>query len=328
MRRNPLVLLIAVALVVVGVGAGPRAPVARVLEVKGKATVVEAENFDRPAAVYGTIYADERLVVAKDAKVTLVFRGDGHVERVVAPGTFEVTPNGCRPRTGVQRMPMSERNRAIVGRISKGSRGIVQGGVVVARAAAPDEDEPLVIVESGEIRPIDGSTVLAAKPVFSWPAAPKAKEYTLNLFFMGNQAWSAVSKTPRLEYSGTVALKSGVMYAWEVAATIDGKPVTVCEAAFHTATERQRAEAADLEKLLVKPEPAYLALAAMWYKQYGFMSEAIAANEQLAKLAPEAAIYWELVDLYFQAGREEAAGEAETKAMELEEKAEAERSRQ
>lgn len=323
MCRNRAVPLIAVALVVVGAGAGPRAPAARVLEVKGKVSIVESEDFGRPAVVYGTVYADDRLVVAKDAKVTLVFRGDGHIERVVVPGTFRVTQNGCRPRTGVQQTPMSEQNRAIVGRISKGSRGIVQGGVVVARAAATDDDQ-LAIVGPGDIRPIDGSTVLAAKPTFAWPATPEAKEYTLSLFFMGNRVWSAVTKTPQVEYSGADALKPGAMYTWEATATVDGKPVTVFEGAFHTATEGQRGEAADLEQLLAKPEPAYLALAAMWYKQNGFISEAIAANEQLAKLTPEAAVYWELVELYFEAGHHEMAGQAEAKAMELEEKAEAE----
>ena len=66
MCRKPVVLLVAVALVVVGVGAGPRAPVARVWEVKGKATIVETENFDRPAAIYGTVYADELGCVRKN----------------------------------------------------------------------------------------------------------------------------------------------------------------------------------------------------------------------------------------------------------------------
>ena len=46
-------------------------------------------------------------------------------------------------------------------------------------------------------------------------------------------------------------------------ATIDGKAATICEGAFHTASERQRADAEALEKLLAKPEVPYLAVAAM-----------------------------------------------------------------
>ncbi len=332
MNRACTALLAAVALVV-GAGAGPRTPAARVLELKGKATIVEVENFDRPAAIYGTIYADERLVVAKDAHVTLVFRGDGHVERVVAPGTFQITPSGCQPRTGVQQVAMPEQNRVVISKISKGSRGIVQGGVVMARSPAPPskdadsprESEPAAVAGLGPIQPIVDATLLTAKPTFAWPATPKAKKYTLTLYFLGNRVWSAVSETTRLEYFGDTPLKPGAMYSWEATTTIDGKPVVVCEGMFHVASERQQAEAAALKKLLVKPEPVYLALAAMWYKQNGLAPEAIAVNEQLVKLTPDAVIYRELADLYYMVDREAEANAADAKATELEKKAEGER---
>jgi hypothetical protein len=329
MYRIQAVSLAIVALLALGAGPGPMSPAARVLAVKGKATIVEAETSDRPAAIYGTIYADERLAVAKDAEVTLVFRGDGHVERIAAPGTFTVTPDGCQPQTGVKRVHMPEKNRAVVGKISKGPRGIVQGGVVMARAAAPepngnsstqDSELPLDFAP-GKIRPLPDSTLLTAKPTFSWPAVPKATKYTLKLYFLGNQVWSAESATPRLEYSGD-ALKSGAMYSWKVTTTLDGKPAAVCAGMFHTASKRQRAEAASIEKLLAEPEPVGLAVAAMWYKQNGLYIEAIAVNERLAKLTPDAAICRELAELYYQAGRDEDAIAAEAKAAELGKKAE------
>jgi hypothetical protein len=330
MNRTATVLLAVVALVVVGAAWGGMSPAARVLEVRGKATVSEAENFDRPAAVYGTIYADERLVVAKDSQVTLVFRADGHVERIVAPGTFKVTPTGCQPKTGVEQVAMPEQNRAAIGKISKGPRGIVQGGVVMARspapppkdASAPPEAEPPAIAGPGNFRPILGSTVIAAKPVFSWPVVLKTKNYAFNLFLSGNRVWSATTETPRLEYAGDTPLKSGALYSWEVTVTNDGKSATVCEGTFHTASDRQRDEAAALKNLLAEREPFCLALAAMWYKQNGLVPEAIVINEQLAKATPDVAIYRELSELYFQAGREDDGNAAEIKAMELEKKAE------
>ena len=330
MYRTWTVLLVAAALVTVGAGAGGRAPAARVLEIKGKATIVEGENLDRPAAIYGTIYSDERLMVTPDSQVMLVFRGDGHIERVVAPGTFKVTQNGCQPQTGVEQVPLSEQNRATIGKISKGSRGIVQGGVVLVRSPAPptsnspsqeQESEP-VVVDLGKIRPIAGSTLLVAKPKFAWPAIPKAKQYTLNLYFLGNRVWSANSETTELDYAGETPLKSGAMYAWEVTTTLDDKPMTVCEGMFHTISDRQRADAEALDKLLAKPEPAYLVLAAMWYKQNELVPEAIAANERLAKLAPDSAVYRELAELYFRAGCAEEGTAAEEKMLELEKKAE------
>jgi hypothetical protein len=303
-----------------------------VLEVKGKAVVVESEDSSRPAAIYSPIYGDERLVVAKDAKVTLVFRSDGHIEQVVAPGTFVVTKKGCQPRTGVQAVAMSEQDSAVVAKISKGPRGIVQGGVVMVRSPAPaparkdngssGESKVSIVLGPGAIRPIADSTLLAAKPAFCWPTVPEAKEYTLKLYFRGNLVWSAVSKAPRLEYSGDVPLTSGAMYTWEVTTSIDGKPAMVCDSMFHMSSDAQRAAANALERLLAQPEPAYLAMAAIWYKLNGLVDEAIAMNEQLAKLAPGAAIYRELADLYFQAGREKDAEAAEAKATEWEKKEE------
>ena len=139
MHRNWTILLSTVLVAVIGLGAGngARSPVARVLEVKGKATIIDPENFDRPAAVFSILYADDRLTVDKDSSLVLVFRSDGHVERAAVAGTLKVAQNGCQPKTSVEQVAMSEQNRALVGRISKGPRGIVQGGVVVARAAPP-----------------------------------------------------------------------------------------------------------------------------------------------------------------------------------------------
>ena len=120
-------------------------PAARVLELKGTATILDSENFDRPVAMYGTIYGGERIVVGEGAQVTLVFRGEGQIERIAAPGTFTISPTGCQPRKGVEQVAVPERHRATIGKISKGNRGIVRGGVMVARSVAPsnlDEEMP------------------------------------------------------------------------------------------------------------------------------------------------------------------------------------------
>ena len=330
MKPDWTVLLSALLLVVVGIGAGDgaRSPVARVLEVKGKATIVDPENFDRPAALFGTVYADDRLVVDKKSSVVLVFRGDGHVERVAASGTLKVTQDGCQPRAGVERLPMPEQSRALVGKISKGSRGIVQGGVVMARAAPPTgghlppEGDLPVRPAPGQIGPVPESTLLTAKPTFSWPAVPNAKKNVLNLYFLGNKVWSASSEATRLEYIGETPLKSGAMYSWEVTTILDGKTATICEGVFRTASDQQQTDAEALKKLIAEPEIPYLAVAALWYKQNGLVTEAIAVHQQLAKLSNDPAVYWALSELCGQAGRNEEARGAEQKAAELEKKAE------
>jgi hypothetical protein len=164
--------------------------------------------------------------------------------------------------------------------------------------------------------------LLTSKPTFSWPPAPNAKQYALSLYSLGNKVWSGVSQTARLEYSGEAPLTSGAVYLWEVTATLDGKATTICEGTFRTASDQQRADAAAFEKLIEKPEIPLLALAAMWYKQNGLVTEAIAVHQQLAKLCNDPAVYWALAGLCGQAGRDDEARAAEEKATELERKAE------
>ncbi len=327
-NRNGIVLLLGISTVFVAAGAGTRLPAARVLEVQGKVTIVNPDRSDRPAATFSILYADDSLVAVKGAQITLIFRGDGHIERVAAPGKFQVAQTGCQPATGVERVTLSEPNRAVVAKISMGSQGIVQGGVVVARGVpsagsddAGNDDEPHVLAAPGQLRPIPESALLAAKPTFSWPAVAKAKKYSLNLYLRGSRVWSAASESPRLEYAAGEPLKSGGMYAWEVMTTLDGKEVKICEGVFYAASDRQQAEAEGLQKLLAKPETSSLALAALWYKQNRFVTEAIAVHEQLAKRSNDAAVYWTLSELCWQAGREDDAKAASNKAAELDKRA-------
>lgn len=324
MQRTWVVLWAVLVVFVVAAGAGPRSPAARVLSVKGKAMIVEPENYDRPAATYGTIYSDEKLVVSKDSLVALVFRADGHIERIAKAGTFQVTQNGCQPTNGIERVAMSEAALATIGKVSKGSRGIVQGGVVMARSPAPSA-EPVNTVAPEKMRPLPGTAVLVSKPEFSWPAVPRVKSYTLNLYFAGNRVWSTDTERPKVEYAGETPLKPGAMYSWDVIVKSSDRSLTICEGMFRTASDRQREEAAALQELMAKPDPLCLAVAAMWYKQNDFVGEAIAANEQLVKLAPDAEVYHELAQLLFMSGRDEEGNAAEAKANAMEKKVEAEK---
>ena len=326
MNKKWTFLFLGITSVVVGAGAGARSPVARVLEVKGKIAIVNPDKTDRAAAMFSIIYADDRLVAAKGAQATLLFRSDGHIERVVSPGTFQVSPSGCQPKNGVEQVVLSAQSQAVVLKISQGPDGIVQGGVVVARASPPttdtssSDDEPKASAAPRQIHPLSESTLLAAKPTFSWPSEAKAKKYQLSLYFRGNRVWSATSETAQLEFAAATPLNAGAMYSWEVTAELDGESAKICEGVFYTASDRQRAEAEGLVKLLAKPDVPRLAMAAVWYKQNRFVTEAIAVHEQLAKLNNDAAVYWALSELCWQAGREEDAKAAASKAAELDKK--------
>ena len=293
------------------IGAGDPIPAARVVELKGTATILDSDNFDRPVALYGTIYGGERVVVGEGAQVTLIFRGEGQIERIAAPGTFAISPHGCEPRTGVEQVSVPERHRATIGKISKGNRGIVRGGVLVARSVAspnPDDEMPqdpeALEMAAGSFTPVFDATLLEPKPKFSWPAVKHAKQYKLNLSYTGSRIWSADTAGTELEYGGQTPLKSGGKYTWEVIALLDGKRTKFFEGEFSMASESQRATMAELKKMLEDPDPKYLILAAMWYKQHRLLREAIEVNERLAEKNPDQAVYQELLELYYETNDE------------------------
>ncbi|MGA2618001.1 MAG: hypothetical protein ABSF26_10350 [Thermoguttaceae bacterium] len=331
MKRAVLVLLLTVSPLLASASRADTdlSPAALALVAKGKTMIVGPASADavpaqRLLASHCTIYVGQQLVLSTEAQVTLLFWSDGHIEQLAAPGTFNVAPEGCQPRSGVKQLKVSEAGRVVVDQCRTDFRK--QFGAVVARGGDDDQGESSSAgAGRGELRPILDSTVLAAKPLFAWPARAKGMKYTVSLYFLENRIWSAVTEATRLEYSGQTPLRPDEMYSWRVTTTLDnGKVVTLCGGVFRTASGPQRETALGLAKLLARPEPPYLAMAAVWYKQNGFTSEAIAADEQLARLTPDAGVYRELSRLYVLAGRSDDAFAAHLKAAELEKKGAAE----
>ena len=153
---------------------------------------------------------------------------------------------------------------------------------------------------AGSFTPVFDATLLEPKPKFSWPAVKQAKRYTLNLSLTGSRIWSADTEGTELVYGGATPLKSGAKYTWEVTASLDGKRTKFFEGEFSMASEAQRATMAELKKMLEDPDPKYLILAAMWYKQHRLLREAIEVNERLAEKNPDQAVYQELLELYYE----------------------------
>ena len=328
MKRTATALWLAILPVLAGAGGEDvdLSPAALTLSAKGAVAIVDAAtpgvaSARRQLASHCTVYVDQELVLSRGAQVTLLFWSDGHVEQVRASGTFKVGRNGCQPRVGVQQIKVSATNRAVVEKCRSDFRR--QFAAVVARV--PDAGEgpsgtggPSIDRRS-VIRPIFDSTVLAAKPTFAWPATHPAKKYTLSVYFLEKRIWSVETDATSLEYAGETPLKPDEMYSWRVTTPGDeGRMITLCGGVFRTASERQQATAAALQKSLARPEPPLLTLAAVWYKQNGLIDEAIAVDERLAKLAPDAGTYRELEELYFWAGRREEARAAARLAVELE----------
>lgn len=336
MCRNAIACCVAVLALVAGAGADDQIPAARIVEMKGKATIVEdagdagttvaPDDLARPAAVYHTIYADERLMVADGSQVTLVFRANGHTERIVVPGTFKVTQEGCTPKEGIEQKPLSRKNRATIDKINTDFPRIVQGGVVMAFAPAEGYEPP-----PPGICPFHNSKLLEVQPAFSWPANPKAKQYTLHLYEVdeeghrvpGSRDWSDTTEKPELKYADQ-PLTPGTKYKWEVTASLDGRrklrsrKEKECWGEFRVASPEERDKAESLAEITAQSEPALIALAAMWYREFGFLREAIALNERLAKLTADPAVYGELEELYFEANDHKRAEAAAEKMMQLE----------
>ena len=159
--------------------------------------------------------------------------------------------------------------------------------------------------EPPAITPIQGATVAADRPGFAWPAAKEAKSYQVKLLSGdGRELWRSEATGPKLDYpAGREALKRGYLYRWEVTDPAS-RPVTSGQ--FLVATESELKQLEELRQLAASGDRADLLAAALSYRRLGCYTEAIAAFERLAKLAPEVAVYREeLADLYRQAGRPE-----------------------
>ena len=117
-------------------------------------------------------------------------------------------------------------------------------------------------------------------------------------------SWNTAGQTP---------LKPGAKYTWEVLVSLDDRKVKLCDGQFRIASKEQRGTIESLKKMLENPEPTYLALAAMWYRQNGLLREAIDANERLAAMTADPAVSQELIGLYYETNDEERARAAEEK---------------
>ena len=166
------------------------------------------------------MYADEQLTVADNSRVTLAFRRNGTVERIVQPGTFTVTPDGCQPRKGIVQLPLSQQ-RAVLGKIGKevgrDLSHIVQGGrrggshrPIRAGRASHSTDANPTPGESGtreRFAPLPGATLLEDKPEVLLARPGRCADSTGSACApLGNGVWSARTEQTELEYAGSSPL--------------------------------------------------------------------------------------------------------------------------
>jgi hypothetical protein len=294
-------------------------PVARVLEVQGKATAKDDAGKQRPLSALDTVYLGDRLVLAANCHVVLAFRSDGHLERLKLPGEVAVGKQGCEPKTSVEVVQVPQRHAKTVDGTIRQLQPSGPGGVTIVRSPAPPGRKSETPEMSRQITPIAGATVLTARPKFCWLAVPKAARYDVRLYADGKEVWSATTKQTQIEYARKAPLKAGIGYDWSVAAGFEnGTSTQPVGGMFTVATEEQIAQVAQLQQLAAESETAYVALAAVWFEEHDFMEQAIAAYERLVALQPDSAAYHlALYRLYQQAERRADAEKAYKKAREL-----------
>lgn len=271
-------------------------PVARILYVQGSATIHEPETEKRrEASLYDAVYEQERIHLASESLIVLLFRGQSHLERVRGAGTVTATPNGCRGdckidkvATGGEKAPLKRKG---IRRLS----GLTKGAAVVARGDSP------------HLTPIVGSTILDQTPLLSWPEVENAQEYRVGISSLDGRgrSWSGKSNKSEYQVPDGFRLERGIAYEWSVLARYDGNRIErVFYGTFQVGTVETLDAAAQIEALTSSDDEALVALAAWGYMQHELYGLALPAYERLLKVSQTPTQYHgPLAVLYKKAGR-------------------------
>ena len=286
-------------------------PVARVLHVEGEAEVHSQASKPRPLAVYGSLYAGDRIHLQPKASVVVGFRRTGELRRVVADKqehAVTITKTNVEPGKNVTTVAAKKVPSRVVAKSITELPELKPNGATVTRGPPRDPPYPTIV-------PISDSAVLEGAPVFTWPASKGAATYTISVHHGPDQLWTTQTKKTSLTYAANRPLEQGGAYRWRVVAKTAEGSVEVCHASFRVAYAD---EAEGLAELAASEEPALLALAAAAYEQAGLLSQAISTYERLVEATPESApAHAALSDLYQRAGQSEQAAESRQKAIDL-----------
>ncbi len=289
-------------------------PVAIVLEVKGSVQLQRGTDKGRPLRALDLLEADDQLQVGNGAAARFVLLVDGTVERTLKGGAVRVGEKGAIPRQSVESVPGNLPSRTLRAlrekvRGNRGGLGVLRGNPVPVPMA---------------VAPIPGATVLAERPVLSWPSSGNAEGFQIEIVAAGdtNRAvvWKGTATKAPFPLPKDVKLKPGDSYRWEVRGTKDGNVGAVVGAGeFLLATEALRKAAQPLRKFAESKNFADRVLAAASYEAINAYDEALALYEALAREAPEQArLQAALANYYDRGGQTAKARQARQKASELE----------
>jgi hypothetical protein len=323
MYRNSIFLLLAWAPAAVAAD-GPifrhQVSVAHLLEVKGSVTIHNAEGGQRPAQPFGTVYENDSLVLKDDSLVVLGFRANRKMIRLKGPGKLVANKTGVDRTTGFEEVKIPDQHQVAVDRVLGELPTVTRAGTMTVRSLDPSSGPTAGKSNSDGLTPIHRTTVLDREPTLSWPPVPKTYYYEVIASAAdGTQLWSATTRSTVLVCKGERTLRNGIECNWTVTAALsDGSFHRAYAGKFTMATAEQVAAASQVRAFTAATESSYSVLAAIWYTENGYITEAIEITERMidaatasgaTAAAQEAYVRKFLYRLYRLAGRHDDARE-------------------
>jgi len=290
-----------------------QAPAAMVLSTQGTVNLEHAGKPARRLGVMDLVRPGDHLVAA-DGHATLVFLADGHRERLKATSQATVGEKECPPASAVERLDASHdltgAHLASLRELARSARA----GVGVLRGEPPPTPQA--------VTPMYGTTVLSARPKFSWPTVLEMDSYTVELFRgdARHLVWRETTGEARLPYPENKSeLHHAAKYLWRVTAHHgDDRGKAIVKSKFLVATQSEADELAQLRPLETSSNPADLVVAAVGYEAHGIYDQALKLYEKLARRSPDAAAFQTaLANYYERAGRPDQAKAARERAEKL-----------
>jgi hypothetical protein len=286
------------------------APVAMVLEVKGKVEYRPASGASRRAATMDLLYPGDHLHTLTDGEALLIILETGVRERLKATTKAALGKTGCEADRGVERQEWAgPARKAVLAGLKDLSRGERLAGTVT-RAGL--DKKPATVT------PLTGATVLEDRPKLTWELATKATAYQVEIWVKDSQTrvlTESVAKPPfAFPTTNQKPLKRGLRYTWRILAVVAGGDLEfVVESDFLVASDAEVRELESVKALVESTNSADVLLAAVTYEaeDYRLYDRALAAYERLCQLRPnEAAFQAARATRYERAGRPDAAAKA------------------
>jgi hypothetical protein len=256
--------------------------VAIVMDLKGKATFDTGDKQDRAVELADCLYAGDRIDLASDAELILIFSAGGTREEIKGPGVIHIGETGSRiedPTASIRRSDLD----------------YLPGDAVVdlglRYAATPLRGDADLRPDAVRLLSLCETRTRHVSPEFRWREVDGADGYRIALFDANDeQILQTTTDAPVFRLPRTV-LERGATYCWAVAA-LDGDETGAAEAACFSVLSAQQLENVERMEKKVKitfpgdhPEK-WIALALL-YQKFELFDETADVLGKAAEKFPE-----------------------------------------